>query len=292
MSPVPVSSKIVLHLGLHKTATTALQGFLADNSKKLMAAGVRYFPLNRMRSDITPLFTSQEASKRARLQVFLDSINKPVALLSDENVLGSPGDLMQGDLYPFARNRLVAFCEENPEAEITLVLVLRDPQAFITSMYCEYLRHNPFASFERYIEGCDVEGFSYLEVFSWLSDLPERVRVRIVPFEPDRGGGVEAIARLILREACRSDPDIDLATFPSTRSRSSFSVEELDLAARIVEAGEPRTGQAFLNMLDNKGLRFGSTKFAPFAPDLAVRLTARYETDLAAFAEQGHGAAA
>ena len=283
-----MADRFVLHLGLHKTATTALQGFLADHAKQLMAAGVRYVPLHRMRSDVTPLVTSLEADKRAKLRLFLEGIKKPVALLSDENILGAPGDLMQGELYPFARNRIETFCQERPDAQITLAFTLREPQAFIASMYCEYLRHNPFVSFEHYIEGYDLEGFSYREVFGWLTDLPGRVKVRMVPFEPARGGGVQTIIRLLIEEACGRDPGIDLDAFPGTRSRSSFSVEELDIAGRIAAAGEPRTGQAFLNMLDNRGLRFGTMKLSPLDPDLAARLSARYEADLSVFSERGY----
>ncbi|CAN5691284.1 hypothetical protein BH23PSE1_BH23PSE1_01610 [soil metagenome] len=279
----------VLHLGLHKTATTALQDFLAGQGKALAAAGVRYVPLARMRSDVSPLMTSLEDGKRARLALFLADIRKPAVLFSDENILGSPGDLMQGALYPFARNRIATFCAENPGARIVLFLTLRAPSAFLASLYCEYLRHNPFLRFADYVAGYAVEDMSYRDAFGWLSELPGHVSVRIVPFEAERGGGVQAIARGLVAAACGPGHGVDFGAFPKAKSRAAFSAEELDLAGEIAGRAGARAAQLFLAMLDGRGLRFGQTRFAPLAPALAARLDARYDADLAAFAAAGHG---
>lgn len=277
----------VLHLGLHKTATTALQEFLAGQNKALMAAGVRYLPLGRMRSDVTPLMTSLGTPQREQLRNLLEDIRKPAVLLSDENILGAPGDLMQGALYPYGRNRVETFCRERPEAGITLILVLREPHAFLVSMYCEYLRHNAFVSFGDYLSGFEVEDFSYARVFAWLTRLPKNVRVRLLPFEPARGGGVQTIARTVVEAACGTEHAVDYDAFPSARSRASYSAEELDFAGRLAAASDPQAARFFLNMLDGRGKRFGETRFAPLDPALAERLAARYDADLARFAEQG-----
>jgi hypothetical protein len=274
----------VLHLGLHKTATTALQDFLMGQSKALLAAGVRYIPLGRMRSDVTPLLTSLEDGKRFRLASFLEAINKPCVLLSDENIIGTPGDIMEGSLYPYARNRVESFCDEQQGRSITLVLTLRDPHAFFASLYSEYLRHNAFVSFSEYFAGFNIEDFSFLEIFGWLAELPPHISVRVIPFEAAHGGGVENIARAIVEAACGQDHQVDFAAFPKVKSRSSFTVEELEIAADIAKTADPRTAQHFLNMLDGRSQRFGTTRFEPLSAELARELSSRYEADLAAFA--------
>lgn len=283
--------KIILHLGLHKTATTALQSFFDRQARALAAAGAYYVPLKHMRSDVTPLLTSLDDGKRVRLALLVEGIDKRTVLLSDENILGSPGDITRGALYPFARNRLETFCDEHREAQITLFITLREPQAFLASLYCEYLRHKTFVSFADYVAGYDLEEFSYLEIFGWLMELPPEVTVRIIPFETARGGGVEMIARALVEAACGPEHGVDLAAFPTAKSRSAFSVEELGLAAEIAAQADPKTAQLFLNMLDARGRRFGTTRFAPLPEELAARLEARYDADLAAFAERRHAAA-
>ena len=53
------------------------------------------------------------------------------------------------------------FCDQFADRRIQLFLTLREPAAFIASMYCEYLRHNPYLPFEDYVRGFDLAGFSY-----------------------------------------------------------------------------------------------------------------------------------
>ena len=151
-------------------------------------------------------------------------------------------------------------------------------------MYCEYLRHNPYLSFEDYVRGFDLAGFAYTAVFDWLSSLPRHVAVTVTPFEAAHGGGVRVITERLLEAACGPGHGIDPAGFPDTRSRSSYSVEELELAATIAGRADARTAQIFLNMLDSRDRRFGATRFAPLPPATAAALEERYGRDLAAFA--------
>jgi hypothetical protein len=152
-------------------------------------------------------------------------------------------------------------------------------------MYCEYLRHNPYLPFADYARGFDLERFSYAQVFDWLGALPRHVTVTVTPFESARGGGVRVITERLLAAACGPGHGIDPDRFPAARSRSSYSVEELALAAEIAGRADAKTAQIFLNMLDTRDRRFGTTRFEPLPEQLAAALAARYDRDLAAFAE-------
>jgi len=275
---------LILHLGLHKTATTALQDFLAGEQKALLAHGVVCPRLSRMRSDLTPLIVSAAKPDRAALARFVDRARQPVLLMSDENILGAPGDILGGALYPWAENRIRRFCDQFAGRRIRLFLTLREPAAFLASMYCEYLRHNPYLGFADYARGFDLERFSYAAVFDWLGALPRHVAVTVTPFEAARGGGVRVITERLLAAACGPSHGIDPGRFPEARSRSSYSVEELDLAAEVAGRADPKTAQIFLNMLDARDRRFGATRFEPLPPERAAALAARYDRDLAAFA--------
>jgi hypothetical protein len=275
---------LILHLGLHKTATTALQDFLAAESRALAARGVACPRLARMRSDVTPLVVSAAKPDRAALGRLVAKVRLPVLLLSDENMLGAPGDLLGGALYPYGENRIRRVCEQFADRRIRLFLTLRSPAAFLASMYCEFLRHNPWLPFADYVGGLDVADFAYAESFDWLFALPRHVAVTVTPFETARGGGVRTIASRLLDAACGPGHGIDLDRFPAARSRSAYSVEELDLAAEVAARADPKTAQAFLAMLDSRGRRFGSTRFDPLPAGTAAALEARYERDLEAFA--------
>jgi hypothetical protein len=274
---------IIIHLGLHKTATTSLQGFLKANSIEFLSEGVFYFPLNRMRFDVTPLFTSLDRGRRSKLYSLLEEVAQETLLLSDENLIGWPGELSDGNLYPYARNRVLTFCEDMSDARITLFLTLREPHLFLASVYSEILRHSEFVSFEQFHSGFDIREFSYWKAFHWLKELPPNIRVRVIPFETQQGGGVIRIAREIIEEACGPNSKIDATTFPAHRSRTAYSKEELDLAAEISQRASPKMARHFLNALDTQQLRFGETRFEPLTAELADHLGQRYRADLQLF---------
>jgi hypothetical protein len=275
--------RLVLHVGLHKTATTALQDFLLANVKTMLPRGVMYLRLNRMRADVSPLICSQHERARAALERLMGRFDKPVLLMSDENILGLPGDVRGGELYTFAENRIRRLADQFPKLAIELFLTLRAPSAFLASLYCEYLRHNPYLEFADYVRDFDVAGFSYARTFDWLTALPRNVRVTVVPFEAAHGGGVDRVAAAILTAACGPGHGIDPASFPAAKSRASFSREELDLAATIAARADPWTAQMFLGLIDTRDRRFGATRFAPLPPATAAALDARYAAELAAF---------
>ncbi len=271
---------IILHLGLHKTATTSLQDFLAGNIPALLRHGVRYIPLQRMRTDITPLFWAIDKGRRNKLAEFIDAVEQDTLLLSDENMIGVPGELIQGGVYPYARNRVLSFCEDMKDRQITIFLTLREPQWFLTSMYSEYLRHNDFIPFEAFIAALDCTNFSYRKAFGWLEQLPANVRVKAIPFESAHGGGVTRTAGEIINGACGPGSGIDASRFPDRKSRSSYSTEEIDLAAEIARRSNPLTSKFFLNILDFRDCRFGSSKFMPLPADVADRMAGTYREDL------------
>jgi hypothetical protein len=275
-----MAGKIILHLGLHKTATTSLQDFLQAHARVLAGNGVRYVPRQRMRTDLTPLFLNLDRGRRARLTLFIEEVERDTLLLSDENIIGSPSEIAEGALYPYARNRIESFCEENAGKEIIIFLTLRDPSRFLLSMYSEYLRHNEFAPFDKYVGSINLRAFSYRKIFGWMRKLPSNTSVRFLPFEAAHGGGVVPITRALIEEACGTESCVDPETFPTTKSRTAYMWEELELGAEIARRAGPLVAQGFLNMLDNRGRRFGTTVFEPLPAKVVSALSERYLKDL------------
>jgi hypothetical protein len=272
-----------LHLGLHKTATTALQEFFHINSANLLSHDVRYIPLKRMRSDITPLLVTAKKDKRNKLFKLLEKFPNRRILLSDENIIGCSEDILSGTLYPFAENRVQTFCEEAGERPITLFITLREPAAFLTSMYCEYIRQNEFIAFEKFIASLNLEEFSYAHTFKWIKDLPKNTRVHVTPFEKTVGGGIPVIMNRIITEVAGANSRVDIKMFPERISRSSFSREEIELASDIARRAGAKMAQVFLNALEGRALRFGHQKFSPIELDIENKLNNRYLKELEDF---------
>lgn len=275
-----MNKKIVLHLGIHKTATTSLQEFLGGKRTQLRKLGVAFTPLDEMRNKISPLIRSRGASNRRALRRLVRKSRASVMLWSDENLLGAPNNIKKGKLYPLAFRRLKRLCKIFSEFPIEVIICVRSPEAFILSAYSEFIRHQGFESFESFTENFDIENLSFARVLSWSEDLPANANVTILPFEEEYGGGISLVTETILSKACGEDHNIPLEDFPKTKSRSAFSVEELQIGRTIAEASNPLVTKDFLRMIGTKGHRFGGTKFNPIDPSVGQGLLNTYLEDL------------
>ena len=66
--------RLVIHIGLHKTGTTALQQYLAANDAKLRQRNVAYIALDRMRKEVIPLFDQAEDRNRDAVKRLISEI--------------------------------------------------------------------------------------------------------------------------------------------------------------------------------------------------------------------------
>lgn len=192
-------SKIILHCGLHKTGTTAIQRALATARSELRSAGVIY-------PDLTPYFEKNKADDHHLLfhaladsprhvgRIRFDQVESHVRklveteghplLFSSESInrhqFGDP-DLPWLDLRRQYLQRVKNFFAP---AQITPTIVLRRPDDFIESLYKERIRNNTlkgtFLEFARQSESTHLRFLDqlnlYEEVFGscvvmWYEDL-------------------------------------------------------------------------------------------------------------------------
>ena len=277
---------LILHLGLHKTATTALQEFLAGEvegaaraRRRLPAAGA-----DALGPDAADRLGGQARPRRARALRRARCASR-CCCSRTRTSSARPGDIVGGALYPYAENRLRRFCDQFAGRRIRLFLTLREPAAFLASMYCEYLRHNPYLGFADYARGFDLDRFAYAAGLRLArrAAAPRRGHGDAVRGRPRRRGAGDhrAAARGGLRTfATASTPAASPrpARGPPTASRSWRSPR------RSPGAPTRRPRSIFLNLLDSRDRRFGATRFEPLPPERAAALAAHYDRDLAAFA--------
>ena len=275
-----MEKKIVLHLGIHKTATTSLQEFLENNRSALRKHGASFMPLDEMRANVSPLIRSHNKTDRETLSKLITRSGAQVDIFSDENLMGLTSDIRVGTLYPHADGRVTRFCEQFKDLPVEVVITLRSPAKFILSSYSEYIRHHPFEDFDSYISNYPLEDFSIANELSWVWDLPENARVTILPFEVENGGGVSFITNKILELACGEDHDISIENFPRSKIRSVFTREEIDLGSEIAKTVSTKAAKAFMRMIGFEELRFGEETFNPLPKSTITALEKRYVSDL------------
>jgi hypothetical protein len=156
--------RIELHLGIHKTATTHLQRYWMNGSR-LAAARAVCPPLADVRARITPVCNppsrepDEDEARRASAVVWLLQWHGKgrSVILSDENVVGSCERVFaQRMLYAEASQRLERLASLLRGHDVRVWLSVRDYGAFLSSAYCETLRHGPYRPFRQAYSGLEL----------------------------------------------------------------------------------------------------------------------------------------
>ena len=118
--------KVILHIGAHRTGTTALQAWLLENEQALAGAGIAAWGPERTRAGllaglvkrpelVTPGDVARARVSAARLRMEIDRLADrgfAALVISEENVLGAmPQCLDHLTLYPDARGRFDRLAE-------------------------------------------------------------------------------------------------------------------------------------------------------------------------------------
>lgn len=272
--------RAILHLGLHKTGTTSLQNALAAKREILAGHGVHYIPLEQMRRDLTSLLTTEDDAARREVRTYLDAIDQPVLLLSDENIIGGVTDPLWGHVYRDAEWRIRSLASLLEGAEIDIFIALRSPETFFPALYSEHLRHGRYVTFADYVSRIGLEAFSYRNVFGWIARARLPVRWHFVPLEAELGGGVEVLFDQIAAHAL-GEHRSDLGPFPQMHSRPSLKGEEMELVEAAVRHGGTELALTLVKLLSSRDERLGARPYRPIDAALAAELHGRYRLDIA-----------
>ncbi len=170
--------KVIVHLGVHKTATTFVQGELASQAQYLSDNGVLYTPLRQVRKSFT-----YQLGKAATGKLVKDLLgDHPNVVISDENLLGKVNHLLGGDLYSSGLDNVREVLAELGEHQVSVVITLREATAFLPSMYSEYLRHYSFVSFEEYTDKVGIDNLDWYKLLAPFISLHPDVSFKIFDF--------------------------------------------------------------------------------------------------------------
>ena len=237
--------KIILHIGVHKTATTHIQSLLQSGTDLLKENGVTVSLPKTLRQEWLGVFLSvankaDEDITEAEIQRLRQiAPNGKRWIVSEENFAGIPYDFMVTEgFYPNVKRRLALFKRLFPHADIELFFSVRRYDRFYRSLYLEVVRNRGYIPFEKYYR---EESFSE---YSWKAFL-DRV-TQVIPEEKITLWCYEEIAEILPAVidkmagfACYGQL---AAKYATKRTRPSLSAKALEMLASedLNEAGDMR----------------------------------------------------
>ena len=236
--------KINIHVGAHKTATTFIQKVLRANRETLSRHGVKYIPMQNVRKNLTRKILAHKyrgASRSSTVHGIREYIDErftgeyETLVISDENLIGSCREIYRrSDLYPGAAGRLQLLADALQVYDINIFICVRDYVDFFPSAYCEYLRHNDFIRFEKFLGGIDPKGEYWAKLVSDITGVFGNSNTHVWRYEDFRRGVNRVMADLISSDDVTLLYDIDDAR-PSMSDLSMRALYKLDEALAPAE---------------------------------------------------------
>lgn len=267
-----------LHLGAHRTGTTAAQKLLQSRASQLRAAGVAYLgPLDLRGWGLYDLIQRMIDGRAAPDQVdgareiLAEALSgaDPVrrAVISDENLAGS---LIQNyataTLYPEAEARLKVLADLLPQAPDLVCFTVRDLAAYWQSAFAHL-------SLRSRADRFDAARLAHSPSTSWLPVLQAArsafPKARITVFRHDEAVVPRLISTLVGTDLA--------ATFPAPKRSFGLALsEELSASVASLPPGRER---------ERAALRLRETRDGPersFSPDEDRHLKDAYAADWSA----------
>lgn len=281
--------ELSLHIGAHRTGTTALQqacrnnaGLLADKNIEVWGSDVMRAPALERFPNIWP-GENNTANKKAvngAITAMHDAILERIEggrghlLVTEENLLGSmPANLAAQSLYPNAGERMAAYRELFPVPPNRVYLCLRNYAGYWASAYAFAALRNDLPAFSQLCDGLVQGPRGWREILTDLHEVfPDS---RIVVWEHNKTaqmlGGV--LAMMFGPVA----GDLDLPKNLKNRALNATAFEQALQLRKSDPDKTPSQLQDAVAVLD----KAGGAPFQPFSGEQVQVLNRRFADDLA-----------
>jgi hypothetical protein len=222
-----VKSKVVLHLGAYKTATTYLQTTLAHNRATLQQQNWRFICLHKERQDV--FLRIQAMRKDKTLAPGVDDVvdsffselreEKRNVFLSSEVLLGKMTIHDGGFFTDHARN--AAFLKSQlGMRDVTVGFCIRDFADYVESSYKFMLRMGLTQDFKSYVESMSVRNLSWIAIVESLVGEFGAENVRLWAYEDFKKNSVESLRAIFMESS------LDPSNMKIVREPKNVSVED------------------------------------------------------------------
>ncbi len=272
-------TKIILHLGAHRTASTHVQGVLGKNTALLAKAGIAAPCQDEVKDALTKPLSARIPSVRAGFRQLNIGAGLETVVISDENLLGFLNSIFtHGEFYPDTARRLAKLRAMLPVDPVKIVVAIRPYESFFASAYGRWLAPGrmvlPRATVAELALGLK-RGWG--DVLGEIEGAFPESELLISEYSPDPGFGPAQLRAMLgtLADALFYNPDY--------RWNRSMSARQTMLYEQAVAAGDAETADDIRTWK-----RFNQPELLDGFWDKATReaLQSRYARDRVAIIER------
>lgn len=281
--------ELILHLGAHRTGTTALQHVLRTNRKSLDRRGIGYWGPGILRKVIGAGLLQGAERQDMRGAVAADpskarddlgeragaARERGIAriVVSEENLIGTmPSNLGWAQLYPHTGARLAVLARLLPQAPAAIYLSIRDYAGYWASAYAFSALRRRLPDFADIAPDILRGPRGWPEVAADIAAAFPGAALKLWPYSAGRDG-LGRFLRLIT-----GLDDIAVAA-EQVRRNLSISGPEVTRAQSLLR-DEPGLGAAQLSQKLAQEFPKGGPAFMPFSRAERSELNARWNRDL------------
>ena len=233
----PCVTKILLHLGAHRTGSTHVQGVLGKNLPLLADAGIGAPPQRAVKDALTKPIGSRIPSVKAGFGRLLKAeglADRSTVILSDENLLGFLNSIFShGAFYPDTARRMARLRKMLPVVPARIVIAIRPYESYFASAYGRWLSPKRMV-LPREVLADLVQGLArgWPDVLAEVADTFPESRLVISEYSPDPRFGPSQLTALL-------GPLADQLFYnPGYRWNRSMSARQTMLYEQAIKAGE------------------------------------------------------
>jgi hypothetical protein len=227
------TAQVVYHVGAHKTGTSLVQSYLADNRRPLRKQNVTYLTRGTLENWVRGVDGESDDPRALNRRLDEAFLRRPdgVVVASYENTLGPPFSSKRDGLYPRAPERAAALHKLLADRSTKILFSIRPQAGFVESFYIQTVQQGGHETFAEWFGNLDPGQLSWRPVVDILVSTFGRDAVEVIDFNLIRNGAL-AYLRGFLE---RIDPNVELDGSEAPRDNASLS----DKGLRIALAANP-----------------------------------------------------
>jgi len=200
--------KVIIHAGLHRCASTAVQSLLRRNREAIEATGTRLLLREDMMSGFFGLslrllyrhrqYLPQAQARLLRARTGLRATRADTVLISEENLIGMMPGLFSHRFYPHLPHFISALALLSRTVEIHPRFIVRRQDRFLESVYAFRVFRGYTLSFPDFLASTGARSLSWFMLVRQLERYGLDKSARLVPLEawPQAGAAAHAMAFL------------------------------------------------------------------------------------------------
>lgn len=277
--PGAKGQRVCLHIGVHKTGSTHLQGVLKQNRLALAKASIYYLPLKQCREVFTLPCIHKKLGSAERGAAFFEQAfsESRTALISDENLIGVVDTLLAGHFYPrMVRNIKRIRAMIGPHRQLDLYCCVRNYADWIESAYLQTLKRR-ITPFDAFLKKLTPEKLSWSRFVEELSEASGSAKINLWTYESYVHNSDAILDKLA------SDVGAALPKKPDSRPNPSLSeaaVKILAAADKDVRKEDRAKLYRFVRMNFSTNQKYAKPRL--LSQELRSSLDLKYRKDLQA----------